>query len=77
MLAAMWRIFVKCKLIRRDAAGAMPGARQCAGLMAAPLFKVGGQAVSLQLGARYWDESPEAGPEGWGLRVAYTLVFPE
>lgn len=55
----------------------MPGARQCAGLMAAPLFKVGGQAVSLQLGARYWDESPEAGPEGAGLRVAYALAFPK
>jgi hypothetical protein len=46
-------------------------------LVVTQLFKLGGQPMSLQLGARYWAESPEAGPEGAGLRVAYTLVFPE
>ena len=42
---------------------------------AAQLFKVGKQPMQLQLGARYWEESPDGGAEGWGLRLAYTLVF--
>jgi hypothetical protein len=46
-------------------------------LMATQLFKVGAQPMSLQIGARYWAESPEAGAEGWGWRIAYTLVFPK
>lgn len=45
-------------------------------LAATQLFKVGGQMMSLQIGARYWADSPDAAAEGWGLRVAYTLVFP-
>lgn len=32
--------------------------------------------MSLQLGARYRAEAPEAGPDGWGMRLTYTLVFP-
>jgi len=46
-------------------------------LMVTQLFKVGAQPMSLQLGARYWAESPETGAEDWGLRLAYTLVFPK
>ncbi|MGD8587529.1 MAG: transporter [Chromatiales bacterium] len=45
-------------------------------LMLTQLFKVGDQPMSLQLGARYWADSPDTGPEGWGLRLTYTLVFP-
>jgi hypothetical protein len=45
-------------------------------LMVTQLFKVGGQPMSLQAGARYWAESTDAGPEGWGARITYTLVFP-
>lgn len=42
------------------------------------VFKIGGQIMSLQLGARYWANTPEdVGPEGWGARLAYTLVFPQ
>ena len=42
------------------------------------LFKIGKQPMSLQLGARYWADTPEdTGPEGWGARLAYTLVFPK
>jgi hypothetical protein len=42
------------------------------------LFKIGKQPMSIQFGARYWADTPEdAGPEGWGARLAYTLVFPE
>ena len=46
-------------------------------LMAAQLFKAGEQPMSLQLGLRYWADSPETGPEGWGARFTYTLVFPK
>jgi hypothetical protein len=46
--------------------------------MVSQVFKIGGQIQSLQLGARYWADTPEgAGPEGWGARLAYTLVFPK
>tara|TARA_B100000700_G_scaffold241549_1_gene268848 strand:- start:4900 stop:5730 length:831 start_codon:yes stop_codon:yes gene_type:complete len=46
-------------------------------LMATQLFRIGKQPMSLQLGARYWANAPEAGPDGWGWRLAYTLVFPK
>lgn len=45
-------------------------------LMATQLFRAGKQPMSLQLGARYRAEAPEAGPDGWGMRLTYTLVFP-
>lgn len=45
-------------------------------LMATQLFKIDGQPMSIQLGARYWADSPESGADGWGWRLAYTLVFP-
>jgi len=42
------------------------------------VFKIGAQPMSLQLGARYWADTPEnVGPEGWGARLTYTLVFPQ
>lgn len=31
----------------------------------------------MTLGARYWAESPDNGPEGWGLRVQLTLPYPK
>lgn len=45
-------------------------------LNATQVFKVGEQPMSLQLGARYWADAPDSGPEGWGWRMTYTLVFP-
>ena len=41
------------------------------------LFKVGNQPMQLGLGARYWAERPDGGPDGWGVRVVYTLLFPK
>jgi len=35
------------------------------------------QPVSFQLGARYWAESPDGGPQGWGVRAAITFLFPK
>lgn len=40
------------------------------------LLKVGPQILQFTVGARYWAESPDNGPEGWGLRVQLTFLFP-
>jgi hypothetical protein len=40
------------------------------------LLKIGGQALSLQLGYRYYVEAPDGGPD-WGLRFAVTFLFPK
>ena len=46
--------------------------------MVSQVFKIGSQPMSIQFGARYWADTPEEqGPEGWGWRLAYTLVFPQ
>lgn len=41
------------------------------------MFKIGSQIMQLTVGAKYWAESPESGPEGWGARVQLTLLFPK
>ena len=41
------------------------------------LLKVGPQIIQLNLGGRYWAESPDNGPEDWGLRVQLTFLFPK
>jgi hypothetical protein len=41
------------------------------------LTAVQGQPVSIFGGVRYWAESPDSGPEGWGLRFGVTLLFPK
>lgn len=40
------------------------------------LLRIGGQPLSIQLGPRYWLDSPEDGAQGWGFRAAVTLLFP-
>ena len=46
--------------------------------MVSQLFKIGSQPMSIQFGARYWADTPQGqGPEGWGWRLVYTLVFPK
>lgn len=37
---------------------------------------IGKQPVQLGLGARYWVETPESGPSGWGARAVVTFLFP-
>ena len=32
--------------------------------------------VQVGVGARYWAESPRGGPEGFGVRLNMTLLFP-
>ncbi len=41
------------------------------------MLRVAGQPLSVQVGARYWADAPEFGPEGWGFRFALTLLFPK
>jgi hypothetical protein len=45
-------------------------------LILSQMVKVGGEHAQLSLGARYYAESPEEGPE-WGLRFVVTLLFPK
>lgn len=33
--------------------------------------------VSLTAGVRYWADSPDNGPDGWGFRTGITLLFPK
>lgn len=41
------------------------------------LLRFGDQLVSLGGGVRYWVESPDAGPEGWAIRLTFTLLYPK
>ena len=46
-------------------------------LTATQMLRIGGQPLTLQAGARYWADSPQGGPEGWGFRIAVTFLFPK
>ncbi len=41
------------------------------------VVKLGKQPVQFGLGARYWADAPEGGPDDWGLRAQVTLLFPK
>lgn len=45
--------------------------------MISKLIRVGSQPISLQGGVRYWAESPDSGPSGWGFRLTVTFLFPK
>ena len=45
--------------------------------MVSKLVRFDKQMVSFQGGVRYWAQSTDSGPEGWGLRFAVTLLFPK
>jgi len=46
-------------------------------MMVAKVLKVGEQMLSVRGGARYWAESTDSGPEGWGLRMEFVLLYPK
>lgn len=46
-------------------------------LMVTKVAKIGNQMVSFGGGVKYWAESPDVGPEGWGGRLVFTLMFPK
>lgn len=41
------------------------------------MLKVGSQIIQVGVGARYWAESSDDGPEGWGARFVVTFLFPK
>lgn len=41
------------------------------------LVEIGGQKVQLGLGLRYWVDTPDSGPEGFGARAIVTFLFPK
>ena len=46
-------------------------------IMVAQMLKIGKLPVQIALGARYWADSPEGGPEDWGGRFQFTFLFPK
>jgi hypothetical protein len=44
---------------------------------ATKVMKFGNQIVSAGGGVRYWAESTDGGPEGLGVRLVFTLLFPK
>lgn len=46
-------------------------------VVAAQMLKAGGQIFQVGVGARYWVQTPDNGPEGWGLRLQLTFLFPK
>jgi len=43
----------------------------------AQLFKIGNVPLQLGAGVRYWAESQDNGPEGFGARLVLTFLFPK
>jgi hypothetical protein len=46
-------------------------------VQAGQLMKVGSQILQLAVAAKYWADGPAGGPEGWGLRLQATFLFPK
>jgi hypothetical protein len=46
-------------------------------LSVAQLLKIGSQIIQVGVGARYWADSPDNGPEDWGGRAYVTFLFPK
>ena len=42
----------------------------------AKIVKVQEQPISLTAGVRYWAETPDSGPDGFGFRGVVTFLFP-
>jgi hypothetical protein len=45
--------------------------------MVSQLFKIGPQILQFGAGVKYWAESPDNGPDGWGFRAQLTFLFPK
>ena len=46
-------------------------------LLVSQFFRPGEQRMTLQSGARYWAQSPDAAAHGWGGHVNLTFLFPK
>lgn len=47
------------------------------GLFLNKVTNIGGQAVQFGGGPRYYADSPDGGPHGWGFRAVVVLLFPK
>ena len=45
-------------------------------LLVSKVSRVGQQMIQFGGGLRYWADSPDSGPEGWGLRLNLVLLYP-
>ena len=43
----------------------------------AQVLKLGPQLLQLKMGVRYWADSPDTGPEGWGFKIGVVFLFPK
>jgi hypothetical protein len=41
------------------------------------MLKIGPQIIQVGVGTRYWADSPDNGPEGWGARMTLTFLYPK
>ncbi len=41
------------------------------------LIEISGQALYIGIGPRYWAESTDSDPEGWGINLQVILLFPD
>jgi hypothetical protein len=46
-------------------------------VQAGQLFKIGPQILQFAVAGKYWVSAPDDGPEGWGLRLQLTMLFPK
>ena len=46
-------------------------------VQAGQLFKIGPQILQLAVAGKYWAESADNGPEGWGIRLQLTFLLPK
>ncbi len=46
-------------------------------LMVTQVGKIGDQLISYGAGVKYYAESPDKGPKGWGVRFVFTMMFPK
>lgn len=46
-------------------------------LTVAQMLRIGRQPLQIAVGARYWADGPENGPEGWAARLQLTFLFPK
>jgi hypothetical protein len=46
-------------------------------VQAGQLLKIGPQILQIAVAGKYWASGPDNGPEGWGLRLQLTLLFPK
>ncbi len=46
-------------------------------LLVTQVGKIGNQMISYGGGVKYYAESPGGGPQGWGIRLVFTMLFPK